>query len=856
MEGMVVSAVFTLQDVLSGGLARIRSLLGATDASTASLSVRMGKLALAMAPVAVLCGTLAFGLGLATSKAIAFESSMADVGKVVDFETRADFDAMGESILHMSGRIPMAADGIAAIVASAAQSGVARDDLIEFAEQAAKMGVAFDLSGDQAGKMMADWRAGMGLSLPRVYSLADAVNHLSNNMNATAPALGEVIQRTGALAMACGLGETQVAALGAAFLSAGASPEIASTALKKFTATLVKGEAMARRSQEAFTSLGLSVTQMAKDMQTDAQGTIFKVLQALADKPKELQISLLTQMFGEEAIGAIAPLLTNMGNLTQAFELTADAAQFAGSMQGEFDTRSKTVANTLQLLSNKFTALCVTVGNVFLPYVNSAAEMLGDVLDMLRGLFATPVGQWFLRAGAGLATAVIAVTAFSGAIWAVGAVTPLVSKALAAMQAALYGLGTPVLFVIAVISALVVAYKTNFGGFADFVDNACRKVSLVVRGVVAVFKTLTGGVGEIRGELAEDIEAAGLVGVVTTLSRLIRRFMWIWQGVWDEVTFHFSGVRDKLGGIYSRLIAVFERFGNAFGRIFDRLFGGSASAALSSGVSSWHKAGVLIGGAFNFILDVAVFSLDMLVSGIELVTDAISYLCALFTGDFQTAGELAHSMAQTIAHIFSSWLDLLPFGMGDAIRGILTEVLDVISNFNLFESGKKLLGTLADGVVAAKDELVGKVSEVFSSVREYLPFSDAKKGPFSELTASGAAIVGTLAQGVAHDASGLVNSVAGVFSRASAVMGFEALPPLPGLEAMLGGFMPAYATAGEAPPPATAEGRSLHRQRQGGERGMVIQNLNVTLPDVKDGQGFADTLRAFLERFDANEESV
>lgn len=227
--------------------------------------------------------------------------------------------------------------------------------------------------------MMADWRAGMALSLPQVYSLADAVNHLSNNMNATAPALGEVIQRVGAAAMACGLAETQVAALGAAFLSAGASPEIAATALKKFTTTLVKGAAMSKDQAAAFQSLGFSATQMAKDMQTDAQGTIFKVLQALANKPKELQMSLLTEMFGEEAIGAIAPLLQNMGNLSQAFELVGDKSKYAGSMQAEFDTRSKTTQNALQLLSNKLTNLAIAVGNVFLPVITAGANALGAV---------------------------------------------------------------------------------------------------------------------------------------------------------------------------------------------------------------------------------------------------------------------------------------------------------------------------------------------------------------------------------------------------------------------------------------------------------------------------------------------
>ena len=39
----------------------------------------------------------------------------------------------------MSTRIPMAADGIGAIVAAAGQAGIAREELLRFAEDAAKI---------------------------------------------------------------------------------------------------------------------------------------------------------------------------------------------------------------------------------------------------------------------------------------------------------------------------------------------------------------------------------------------------------------------------------------------------------------------------------------------------------------------------------------------------------------------------------------------------------------------------------------------------------------------------------------------------------------------------------------------
>lgn len=305
MEAFQVFATLNLVDMMSGPLGRVQAAMAATKGHAAGLGDSMGRLAVSMAPVAAAAGALLGAFGACARSAMDFEESMAEVRKVVDFDSAAEFDAMGKSIQDMSARIPMAASGIADIIAAAGQSGIAKNDLQEFAEQAAKMGVAFDLTGAQAGKMMADWRAGMNLTLPQVYSLGDAVNYLSNHMNATAPALGEVIQRMGATAMACGLTETQVAALGAAFLSAGAAPEVASTALKNFVTTLTQGDAMTKTQITTLKKLGFSAGDLAKGMQKDAEGTMKAVLGAIAALPRENQMSVLTQLFGEESIGAI-----------------------------------------------------------------------------------------------------------------------------------------------------------------------------------------------------------------------------------------------------------------------------------------------------------------------------------------------------------------------------------------------------------------------------------------------------------------------------------------------------------------------------------------------------------------------
>lgn len=322
--------------------------------------------------------------------AVGFESAMADVKKVVDFETPEAFQEMGRDILALSTRIPFAAEGLSKIVAAAGQSGIAKSsaELLAFAEDAAKMGVAFDIEASEAGTMMANWRAAMALNQGQAVSLANAVNHLSNNMNAQAGAIGEVIQRQGAVAKAAGLTEIQTASLAGALLSSGAGPEIAATAMKNLTGALTRGYAATKAQQDAFAALGLDAQSMAKAMQEDAEGAIMTVFTALQSMPVEEQSALISELFGEESKGAIAPLLANLDNLRKAFGLTADAAQYGGSMQAEFSSRAATTANNLTLLRNRVSRAGVSIGSVLLPALNAIVVPIGAVFDGVSWLAA------------------------------------------------------------------------------------------------------------------------------------------------------------------------------------------------------------------------------------------------------------------------------------------------------------------------------------------------------------------------------------------------------------------------------------------------------------------------------------
>jgi len=340
--------------------------------------------------------------------AINYESSMADVKKVVNFKDDAEAAKMGRDILKMSTSIPIAAEGIAKIVSAAGQSGVAKAELLDFATSAAKMATAFDVSAEQAGSTMAGWRASMGLTQQQAVKLADATNYLSNNMNAQAKDIAGVLKRQGAVAMSAGLNEVQAASLSAALLSGGASEEIAATALKNITGSMMKGSNATKAQQSAWSELGFDPNQLSADMISNAPETMIRVFEAMQDVPDEQISALVSTLFGEEAKGSVMPMLKNMDNLKKAFLLTGEESRllgseqdqlrilevksrkelekkrkFAGSMEEEYKARSATTANGLLLFKHSVERLMITVGTQLLPALNAIAKPAGEFINSL-----------------------------------------------------------------------------------------------------------------------------------------------------------------------------------------------------------------------------------------------------------------------------------------------------------------------------------------------------------------------------------------------------------------------------------------------------------------------------------------
>lgn len=373
---------------------------------------------------------MAYSVAQVADAAVKFESSMADVRKVVDFDSPEQFKQMGNDILDLSTRIPMAAEGLAQIVAAGGQSGIARDELLGFAEGAAKMGVAFDITAEQAGDMMAKWRTAFKMGQSDVVKLADKINFLGNTTAASAPLISDVVTRIGPLGSVGGVASGEIAALGASLVGSGVTSEIAATGIKNLILALVSGESATKSQNEAFAALGLNAIDMAKYMQKDARGAILSVLEAVQRLDKEQQASVMAELFGKESISAIAPLLSNLDALKTNFDAVSDASKYAGSMEKEFQTRAETTANAMELMNNSIYRTKVAIGQGLLPAIAPVASVVADA--------ATAVGN-FATEYPNLTGAVLGGT---GALFGVAAAASAFMWALNGARLALFGTKT------------------------------------------------------------------------------------------------------------------------------------------------------------------------------------------------------------------------------------------------------------------------------------------------------------------------------------------------------------------------------------------------------------------------------
>lgn len=187
--------------------------------------------------------------------------------------------------------------------------------------------------------------------------------------------------------------------------------------------------------------------------------------------------------------------------------------------------------------------------------------------------------------------------------------------------------------------------------------------------------------------------------------------------------------------------------------------------------------------AFNAMLDIVKNVMgpiqDIIQGAITYITGVIDAFTGLITGDWDLfwsgIKEMAKGSLDALGGVIEGGLDIV-IGF---FLGLPNEILGAMGDTGamLADSGRKIIQGLINGIksmVGAAKEAIGGV---VSAIKNFLPFSPAKEGPFSGrgyTTFSGAALIEDFAKGIRSGAPEAIAAIEDVAGQTQAALDIQA----------------------------------------------------------------------------------
>jgi ElaB/YqjD/DUF883 family membrane-anchored ribosome-binding protein len=206
-----------------------------------SVGATMAKVA---AGAVVGLGTAVVGLGAASIKtAISFESAFAGVIKTTDglVDATGQLTAVGEEVRQgfrdLAKEVPVAVEELAGIGEIAGQLGVSKEALVDFTRTVADLGVATNMTTEEAAFNLARIANIFGIKTEAMgensQRLGSTIVDLGNNFATTERDIASFAERIAGAGKIAGLTQADILAIGTAMSSVGVEAEAGGTAVQK-----------------------------------------------------------------------------------------------------------------------------------------------------------------------------------------------------------------------------------------------------------------------------------------------------------------------------------------------------------------------------------------------------------------------------------------------------------------------------------------------------------------------------------------------------------------------------------------------------------------------------------------------
>jgi len=505
VEAFSVFASMGIADAVSGPLGKMRQAFTATGSEGNRFGNRMGGIAKKMMPIAIVAGLILSALAPTIGVAADFEAGISNLGAISRASSR-EMALMEQSALDLGASTAFSAGQVVGAQTELAKKGFTANQVVGAMPGLLDLAAAAQSDLATAASISSGALKSFNMSASESGQVADIIASASTTSATDIDGIGMALQNAGAVVAGAGGDFALLAAITGKLADANINAAVAGTSTKIMFNRLAAPTGAAAK---ALSSLGVVTKDANGNMMPflDIMGSLETSLDGMGSADRA---AYLKNIFGEEAIGSVTALLNqgvdSLGEYADALRhSTGSAAEMA---QKKLDN----LKGSLTILDSATEGLSITVGSIFTPILKPMVDALTTVVGWLNIMAGHPLGKAVLVMAAGISIAVIALTVFSGVMWAASAAAAVLNLTLLANPIGLVVMG---LFAL---GALIVAFWEDIAGlFAPFV--------------------------KVIQDVWDILINVGPLGVLAYYFNDTYNFI---IGLWDGLTGFFSGLWDGI----------------------------------------------------------------------------------------------------------------------------------------------------------------------------------------------------------------------------------------------------------------------------------------------------------------------
>ena len=595
---------------------------------------------------------LVMGLGGAMRATVQWEDALANVKKTID-PTTDNIDELGKSIRSMAKEMPQSQEEIGNTMAMAAQLGIkGTKNLRDFTEIATQMGVATDMSSEEAATAMARIANITDMPTSKMKNLGSTIVNLGNNMAAQEGEITNFMMRLSGTGTTVGMAEKDIGALSAAMAGVGINAEAGGSAMSKVmskmnTAVMDGGKDLAGFAEVA----GMSGKEFADIWNKDPYDAILKFEQGVkkavdqGKNHKELLSDLGISELRE--VDAVLRLANGNKQLADAREHANKGWKEGTALSDEAEQKYEALGNQMKIFMNNIREVGISMGEAMAPAITTVMKAIIPFLEKLAQAPAPMrafVGLLAVLAAA-IGPLIIGIGALTAAWGAIAAATGLALGPIALVAAALVGLGI----------GFAAAYSKSESfrkGFTNALSAVGKTIKTITTTMYAFFKLM--GSWSSQGDGIDILTKLGFstkqIQAISGFADKIREILnTMGKAIVD--TFNKMKIGDAFKNMFSGIAEFFKKDG---AQILEAL------SNIATGISAVFK---FIWPIISYILTDIWNSIKGFVTGIlTILKGLIQVITGIFTGDFSKIGEGLKNIFMGVLQAVWNGINLMLYG--------------------------------------------------------------------------------------------------------------------------------------------------------------------------------------------------